>query len=153
MLSMNVDLLPIINNEGQKIDFKGNVAFSENGCDLDCDVSGQVVNFAGRLELTGHISVKGKTVCGRCGEPVDFSMELEMKETVGENEVTLDGTVLDIASVVTDNVVVELPIRFLCSDNCKGLCSTCGANLNKGQCSCVDDSIDERLAVLKSLLE
>ena len=153
MLTMNVDLLPIINNEGQKLGFDGEVSFTENDCEIACLVKGEAVNFAGRLDIEGHISAVVKTVCARCLKSLEIPMELDFAETVGENEVELDGSVLDVTSIVIGNVVVELPIRFLCSEDCKGLCGTCGANLNDTQCSCVDDSIDERFAVLKSLLE
>lgn len=150
---MNVDLLPIINSEGQKIDFAGKVDFQENSCDISCDVAGQVVNFAGRLDIDADVKATVQTVCARCLKPLSIPMELTLHETVGENEISLDGTVLDVSSIVMDNVVVELPIRFLCREDCKGLCSKCGADLNTETCGCEDDSIDERLSALKKLLE
>jgi uncharacterized protein len=48
---------------------------------------------------------------------------------------------------------MEFPSRFLCSDDCKGLCQRCGKNLNEGACNCGKDEIDPRLAPLKKILE
>ena len=76
--------------------------------------------------------------CARCLEPVTVTMELPLEETVGEDEVALDGTVLEIDPLVYGEVSVNLPIRFLCRDDCRGLCPTCGANWNISQCHCQD---------------
>ena len=53
----------------------------------------------------------------------------------GADIVCEDG-VLDLDSVAQDDILLELPIRMLCSEDCKGLCPVCGCNLNKEQCSC-----------------
>ena len=49
-------------------------------------------------------------------------------------------------------VILELPMRFLCSEDCKGLCPGCGSNLNNGPCDCVKTEGDQRWAPLKKLL-
>ena len=48
---------------------------------------------------------------------------------------------------------MELPISFICKDDCEGLCHKCGKNLNEGTCDCEDDDIDPRMAVLKNFLK
>ncbi|MCK4236882.1 MAG: DUF177 domain-containing protein, partial [Candidatus Krumholzibacteria bacterium] len=58
----------------------------------------------------------------------------------------------DIFPRVREAVILELPMKFLCSENCKGLCSRCGANLNEGDCGCNLRSGDSRWDVLKKLL-
>lgn len=150
---MNVDLLPIINNEGQKLTFSGTVSFEDYGCKISCDVSGHVLNFAGRLELSAAAEALVDANCARCLKPVTERLHVDIRETVGEEGAALCGTVLDVAEVVKASVLVELPIRYLCSPGCKGICSRCGADLNVAQCSCRDDSVDERLAKLKDLLD
>ena len=52
---------------------------------------------------------------------------------------------------VPEQVLLELPMKALCRDDCRGLCPTCGADLNAGPCGCREEG-DERLAKLKSLL-
>jgi uncharacterized protein len=48
---------------------------------------------------------------------------------------------------------MEFPLRFLCKEDCKGLCQRCGKNLNEGECGCETKEFDPRLAPLKALLE
>jgi uncharacterized protein len=54
--------------------------------------------------------------------------------------------------IVTEDVFLNLPAKFLCSDDCKGMCFKCGKDLNSGSCSCEKD-IDPRLEALKQLLD
>jgi uncharacterized protein len=58
----------------------------------------------------------------------------------------------DISPRVMEAVILEMPIRFLCDENCKGLCSGCGVNLNSGDCDCDGEKGDPRWAPLKKLL-
>jgi uncharacterized protein len=48
---------------------------------------------------------------------------------------------------------MEFPLRFLCHDDCKGLCQRCGKNLNEGECDCSKKEIDPRMAPLQKLLD
>ncbi|MGB9809870.1 MAG: YceD family protein, partial [Caldanaerobacter sp.] len=50
-------------------------------------------------------------------------------------------------------VILSLPMKFLCKEDCKGLCPICGTNLNYGSCSCKREDIDPRLEVLSKLLQ
>lgn len=145
MSIMNVDLLPIIKNENEKVKFEGPLSFEYEGADISVNVSGYVVNFAGTLEIHGDIKADITAPCAKCLEPVKSEMELAIDETIGEDGVELEGTILDISSVVYGELAVNIPIRFVCSDDCKGLCPKCGANLNITQCECKEDEfIDER---------
>ena len=60
---------------------------------------------------------------------------------------------IDLDELLTADILLELPSKFLCSDNCKGLCPKCGANLNETTCNCTTKQIDPRLEVLKQLIE
>ncbi len=62
-----------------------------------------------------------------------------------------DGDVIDMAEMIRDNVVLELPIAPLCSVNCKGLCQYCGADLNLGRCECDMAPKDPRWQTLETL--
>ena len=63
-----------------------------------------------------------------------------------------EGLRLNLDELVHADVVLEFPSKFLCKDDCKGICQKCGINLNHEQCCCTDKPIDPRLAVLKDLL-
>ena len=59
---------------------------------------------------------------------------------------------LDLDELLTEDLLLDVPSKFLCSPDCKGLCPSCGKNLNHGDCDCQQDTVDPRLAILKELL-
>jgi len=59
--------------------------------------------------------------------------------------------VIDLDNLIFEQVMLQIPIKVLCTDACKGLCAHCGMNLNTASCGCHAEFIDERLAVLKKL--
>ena len=59
--------------------------------------------------------------------------------------------VIDLDNLIFEQVMLQIPIKVLCTDACKGLCAHCGINLNTANCGCHAEFIDERLAVLKKL--
>jgi DUF177 domain-containing protein len=61
--------------------------------------------------------------------------------------------IIDLGPVLREYAVLEIPISPLCKPDCKGLCPICGNNLNECTCNHADDSVDPRLAALRSLLE
>jgi uncharacterized protein len=60
---------------------------------------------------------------------------------------------LDLSEMVRQELLVALPMQVICRETCKGLCPTCGADLNEGPCNCEDDVLDSRLSALRALLE
>ena len=122
---------------------------------------GCVTNHAGALVLDGTIRSELELVCDRCGKP--FSREkvvkldtlvadhLEDEESDGDIFL-LDGTQLDLDEVVSTVLLLEMDTKNLCSDDCKGLCAKCGADLNLGPCGCRPE-VDPRLAALAQLLD
>ena len=66
--------------------------------------------------------------------------------------IVVEDNVLDLTELVCEDIILSLPTRFLCREDCKGICSKCGKNLNEGKCDCKKD-IDPRMAALLELLE
>jgi uncharacterized protein len=58
---------------------------------------------------------------------------------------------IDLSEDVRDYALLALPMKKLCSENCKGLCPKCGKNLNDGPCECRDEKIDPRWEPLQKL--
>lgn len=150
---MYIDLVTIMENEGSKIDFNGSVDISDYNVSVNSKVSGKVKNFSGSLEFYAHVASCVTAVCSRCLATITTDMNFNITEIVGEDEDALEGSVLDVGSIVRKNIFCNLPMKFLCSSDCKGLCSKCGVNLNNEDCNCSDDEIDERLSALKKLLD
>ena len=125
-------------------------------------IKGNIRNHGGYLELTADSAVEAVAVCARCGEGFPFKMSFETVRPVAkaltdnENDDYIiadeDGFV-DLSEVFGEELLLELPAKLLCSEDCKGLCVKCGANLNKKACGCSTKEIDPRLEVLKALLE
>lgn len=60
---------------------------------------------------------------------------------------------LDVDNCVQTDIILNLPVKFLCKEDCKGICPKCGKDLNDGECGCQTEEIDPRLEVLKELLK
>jgi uncharacterized protein len=65
--------------------------------------------------------------------------------------ISSEADVIDISNDVRDFSILAVPMKKLCSDNCKGLCSKCGQNLNEGDCQCSKDETDIRWLPLMEL--
>ena len=98
------------------------------------------------LHIEGEIDAKARGECDSCLEFLERDVHIDVDERLdpsvgrdddpfGENNV-LVGDRLDLADLAQQLVLVELPLGFRCSEDCKGLCPACGENLNTGDCSC-----------------
>jgi uncharacterized protein len=118
------------------------------------------------------VTVQGKAVldlvapCSRCLRPVPVALTTPLQVTMvpreQEPKSTEDGELsdddvgistyenreIDLARVVRDEVFLELPMQALCSDDCLGLCASCGKNLNEDACGCASQKTDERWSAL-----
>ena len=120
---------------------------------------GQVKNEAGVLHLTGKLVAEMVCVCDRCGAEFDSVKELELDATIVEEDTginpelfVLEGDEIDLSEVLSTCFILDMETKFLCSEDCKGLCSGCGKNLNLGACEC-RKPVDPRFAVLEQLLD
>ena len=121
---------------------------------------GSVTNHAGALVLEGTARSELDLVCDRCGKPFTREKVVELNSLVAqeleddENDdiLLLEGTQLDLDDAVSTAFVLAMDTKNLCSDDCKGLCAKCGADLNLGPCGCRPE-VDPRLAALAQLLD
>ena len=123
-------------------------------------VSGEVRNTAGILELTLNARSTLDAVCDRCGKAfaqekdVPFACMLaeELQNEENDEIVLLEDGMVDVGDLARTAFILDMDTKTLCSEDCKGLCPRCGADLNLGPCSCKKET-DPRLAVLAKLLE
>lgn len=124
--------------------------------------AGQVRNEAGVLILTADLETMLHCVCDRCAAAFDrpFRQRVEavLVESVAnrqsENDdwtFLLQGSQADLDDILTTGFVLNMESKFLCSEDCKGLCARCGKNLNDGPCDCTPE-LDPRWAALRQLL-
>jgi len=101
--------------------------------------------------------------CCLCGEicklPVFVEIDAlyselgEKPDINGERDVnSFTGDMIDLAPEILGQMFLQLPMRLLCKEDCRGLCPVCGANLNYQECSCQEAEIDPRLEKLKEFL-
>ena len=128
-------------------------------------VEGEIINTAGYMRMTLTLSLQYVAPCSRCLCEVSDSFSLSLEKTVVTADVaqdmdedslddcvTIEDGFLSIDEQLIDLLFMEFPSKILCSEDCKGLCAGCGANLNTDKCSCVPD-VDPRLAPLQAILE
>jgi uncharacterized protein len=113
------------------------------------------------IYLRGELRTRFAVECVRCLEDawLDVSFQLDDlffyppgEAPEGEPFVGEDGFI-DLAPMVRELSLLEIPIQPFCRPDCQGLCPECGQNLNEGDCDCQPDHVDPRLAALKKLLE
>ncbi len=165
---MILDVSQLIQNDGavKELDFDLNMSdISFNGQDIVFEspftVKGTVKNIRGVLYLNLDADVSFRTQCARCLESVNVHHTFEVDEvfvrtehdTEDEDVTVLESGNIDLREVIELAFLGSLPINYLCSEDCKGLCNVCGINLNNQTCSCAEDNIDPRLAVLKQFLK
>ena len=133
--------------DGDNIIFEGPVKVNGTASIVD-DIISLNVNVKANLKLT----------CSRCLETYMHLVDIDMHEKFTNNRsiedeeiIPLDSGKIDITEIVVDNILSALPIKKLCSENCKGLCQHCGTNLNRSTCDCDKDDIDLRMLKLKDL--
>lgn len=124
-------------------------------------ISGAVYNRLGVLELHADIAAVYKTRCARCLKPIevpvgavcDMTLSYDRENDERDDIYLLEGDYVDLDDVVLPALLLEINMTYLCKEDCKGLCQKCGADLNEGECGCSKVEIDDRLAILKTLLE
>ena len=124
--------------------------------------SGQEIFFSGRFDGT----FKGR--CARCLEEFEFSLNKDFDfvlipdpkrsghraEELHREDLGLSyysGDEIDLAPLIGEQVMLALPTRPLCRENCRGLCGSCGVNLNTERCHCSNIGSDPRMALFRTL--
>lgn len=163
---MLLDVKPILHTPGGRLDFQFDLDLSDvefSGrypVSTPVSVSGEVRNAADVLHLDLMAQTTLDAVCDRCGRAFSLEKEIPLHCMLAESlengesdeiELLEDGKV-DLGDLARTMFILGMDTKILCSEDCKGLCSRCGADLNLGPCSCKKE-IDPRLAALAKLLE
>ena len=124
-------------------------------------VTGAVTARAGLVQLTARAVFVFHGRCDRClgafektyDVPLEHILVNTLEDEENDDYILLDQYQLDLADLTMADILLELPYKSLCREDCRGLCPTCGKNLNEGLCGCTHKSVDPRLAVLGQLLD
>src|SRR5215831_3461974 len=122
----------------------------------------------GQIRVCGNLHTRVELVCARCLDTVveeisrDFDFYYRSTTSIPEDEEVhlnledtdiafFEGDGLFLADVLAEQVNLALPMKVICSSDCRGLCPHCGANLNNEECRCEKHASDPRLAPLARL--
>jgi len=121
-----------------------------------------VDNLENRFHIKGKVKATGDAQCGRCLETFSYAWNAFVEITILRN-IDRDGEqgdtvvlhqsrgLVDLSEAVTECVTLAFPLTVYCREDCKGLCTTCGIDLNKQSCDCTEEDIDPRWAALDNL--
>jgi uncharacterized protein len=118
------------------------------------------------VRVVGQLATRMEVACARCLDPVLHSVSRnfdllyrplgidrkgdEVSINQAETEISYyEGDGLLLEDVLREQVLLALPIRTICNEQCKGLCPKCGGNLNSGKCNCAESLEDPRWDALK----
>ena len=132
-----------------------------------------LISFVGDVTLQGHMTGIGDSValdgeltavlvspCARCLEEARFDMKVPFDEIFVRqpdpdhpDAYLFEGSEVDLTDLVVANIAMNLPMQFLCKEDCLGLCPMCGQNLNLGSCGCDPALERSAFSALKALLD
>lgn len=124
-------------------------------------VVGNIKAFASSAELHVTVSYAFSMPCNRClvetRKEFSHSISHVLVNKLNDEEdfddyIVVEGETLDLDELIYSDIILLIPQKYLCSEDCKGLCPTCGKNLNEGECACSKQQIDPRLEALRQLL-
>jgi len=126
------------------------VGWQQFSFDYTLTNAGNLFILQGKLE--GQLSLE----CSRCLKPIDHRLCAEVLEQFSrspqEDVYTYSGEEIDVAGALRENILLNLPVKSLCSPDCLGLCPHCGIDKNQQTCNCNPKPVDPRLAVLEKLI-
>lgn len=123
-------------------------------------VTGSIRYVDGVVTLQADVNYRCDGRCDRCAEPFQRPDTLKIKHILvtslndesNEDFLLLKDYRLPLSDLVTADLLLSLPMKSLCREDCRGICPQCGRNLNEGLCGCRQETVDPRLAALKDLL-
>ena len=115
----------------------------------------------GKVLVEGSFDLTLEMNCNRCLKEVAVPIHVSISELITEENMEsptsadefpfLNGYQLDVDEMIGNEILINLPMKVLCDENCKGICKKCGTDLNLGECDCDTFVPDPRMAVLKDI--
>ncbi|HOI75853.1 MAG TPA: DUF177 domain-containing protein [Syntrophales bacterium] len=141
----------------------GPLGFTVGGVQVSCTLK----KVREAIYVEGSLVTEVQGECCRCLEKARLPIQCEFRYIflpepdihAEEKELSRDDLdcvyyreeIIDLDPVIYEQIMLQVPMKMLCRDDCRGLCGSCGANLNREACTCPPRGGDERLAVLKKL--
>lgn len=118
----------------------------------------------GRARIEGKADFVFSAGCDRCLKPVEeklkicftrevWAPDMAADPSVYEEQPFMEGFQLNVEDLLISEIVTSWPMKILCKPDCKGICPTCGRDLNMGACDCDTFVPDPRMAAIKDIFE
>lgn len=166
---MKLDLRSFLEGSEDILRFQGQLNYDKlNLSDRNISISepieykGEVFKVDGDKVIHLDIQFTYSEECSRCLQPstdkistsvygklLQAKKDLTNEDDEYEEILYYENDILELDEYILEQIIVSLPIKTLCKDDCKGLCPKCGVDLNKEKCDCVHEDIDPRLEKLK----
>lgn len=164
---MLLQLKEVFQNQGHRLSLDYSLPMQEVELNGDypfkspVQLTVEAVNRAGLVKLTIVAEFIFSTHCDRCFDEIEKSFKftfnhglaLELIDEENDDYIETPDYQLELDDLAMSDILLELPAKILCREDCKGLCQSCGKNLNKGECDCNKSNIDPRLDILKQLID
>ncbi len=165
---MKIDVSNLFNSSNDTVeidtvlDMGGLQYFTYYPIQQGVSVKGSISCRADVVNFNAHVAFVFTGVCDRCAEDITKDMELDIEKVLvksisgddydDEKYIILPDGILDLDELIREEIIMFLPYKMLCREDCKGLCPKCGKNLNKGKCDCKKD-INPAMEPLLELLQ
>lgn len=162
---MVIDVSNILKETGGRVNIDTELSLERDDIVFDgaLKIKGSVYNNGQSLTLRANCSGVLKTQCARCLKDIDAEVEFPVEETLvhddgtavvsdDEDVILFEGYSFEIDDIVLNSFFLNTSMKYLCREDCQGLCPTCGADLNDGECGCNRDFVDPRWSGLVDIL-
>ena len=164
---MLLQLKEVFQNDGHKLQFDYSLPIQEIELNGDYPFKSPVlldvtaVNRAGLVDLIVKAEFEFYTHCDRCYDDVlkyftftfNHRLAVDLNDDENDDYIETPDYQLDLDELAISDILLELPSKMLCKEDCKGLCHKCGHNLNQSDCSCNKANVDPRLEILKQFID
>ena len=156
---MTVDLEKIFNAEGECREFDYSYDMGDADFIEPVHVSGKIYNKTGIVYLEAKAEFFIQPSCARCNKSIEYRKELSVRHILvasmnddadDDLYIFVENMQFEPDNLISEDIYLALPSRFLCKDDCRGLCPVCGADLNETVCNCKKPA-DPRWAALENL--
>ena len=155
-----LDLKKLLDGSIERIGFDLQIddcSFIDETVSGNAKAEGEIVNHSGLILLKGNLIPELNVTCARCGKEFAYNEVIELTAKITdklanddeEEFIIMQDFAIDIEEIVRTALLLELPTRYLCNEDCKGLCPKCGTDLNTSSCNCEMKERDSRWDVLK----
>lgn len=166
-MAATLDVSRALKNPGQAYPFQAMVdlpemeVLSDPVRFEDVCIEGEFFCTGDRVSLTAEVRAEVVSRCAKCLEEVRQSIRAAVNAVFSRQPdpddpdlYGFEASTVELTDAVRDALLLEMPMRFLCSEDCRGLCPRCGVNLNKGSCACQEGGeVTNPFSALKAFVQ